>query len=172
LKVSVAIITYNHERFIAQAIESVLRQRVNFPYEIVIADDHSTDGTAAIIADLYHRYPDKIVPFLRDRNLGAVPNFRQTIAACGGQYVALLEGDDYWTDDNKLQRQVDFLDANPDYAISCHRVKVLDELGTWRDAQYPPRPAGTYSLEDLLAANFIMTCSAVYRRNAVQNKEI
>src|SRR5690349_6525722 len=113
VKVSVAMISYNHERFIAQAIESVLSQRVKFPYEIVIGDDHSTDATPSIIADFHRRYPDKIVPFLREKNLGMAPNFMQILASCGGQYVALLEGDDFWTSKDKLQRQVDFLDANP-----------------------------------------------------------
>jgi glycosyltransferase involved in cell wall biosynthesis len=169
MKLSVAMITYNHERFIAQAVNSVLRQRVNFPYEIVIGDDCSTDGTSAIVADFHRLYPNRFVPFLRGKNLGAVPNFVATLTACRGQYVALLEGDDYWTCEDKLQRQVDFLDANPDYVISCHRAQVQDEVGTWlKLAQFPIRPAGTYALEDLLTPdNFIMTCSTVYRRDAV-----
>jgi glycosyltransferase involved in cell wall biosynthesis len=166
VKLSVAIITYNHERFIAQALESVLGQRTDFPFEILVADDHSADTTPAIVADFHRRHPDKIVPILRDRNIGAVPNLTETVGACRGEYVALLEGDDYWLDSSKLQRQVDFLEAHPDFAISCHRVRVLDQTCSREDSTFPPRAAGAYSLDDLLADNFIMTCSVVYRRAA------
>ena len=167
MKLSVAMITYNHERFIAQAIESVLAQRVNFDYEIVIGEDSSTDLTRAIIMDFHRRYPGRIVPLLRDQNLGIVPNFVGTLTACRGQYLALLEGDDYWTHDDKLQRQVDFLDAHPDSSICCHRVRFLDQTGFAEADIFPPLPAGTYGIEDLLTWNFVMTCSAVLRRDLI-----
>jgi Glycosyl transferase family 2 len=93
-------------------------------------------------------------------------NFAETIAACGGRYVAFLEGDDYWTSPDKLQRQVDFLDAHPDCAISCTRVRRLDEISNEYDI-FPPRPAGRYGIEDLLKSNFIMTCSTVLRRQLI-----
>jgi glycosyltransferase involved in cell wall biosynthesis len=117
MKLSVAMITYNHERFITQALESVLAQRVNFDYEIVVGEDCSTDDTRAIVMYFHRRYPGRIVPLLREKNIGGARNIELTLAACRGQYVAMLEGDDYWTCEDKLQRQVDFLDANPDYAI-------------------------------------------------------
>src|SRR5579864_5044611 len=107
MKLSVMMITYNHERFIAQALDSILAQQVNFDYEIVVGEDCSADGTRAILMDFHRRYPSRIVPFLRDRNMGAMPNFESTLRACRGQYLALLEGDDYWTSPDKLQRQVD-----------------------------------------------------------------
>src|SRR5579864_5088925 len=119
MKVSVMMITYNHERFIAQALESVLAQRVNFDYEIVIGEDCSTDRTREILLEFCRRYPKRIVPLLKDKNVGAMRNVEATLAACRGQYLALLEGDDYWTCEDKLQRQIDFLDEHPDYAICC-----------------------------------------------------
>jgi glycosyltransferase involved in cell wall biosynthesis len=167
MKLSVMMVTYNHERFIAQALESVLAQRVNFDYEIVIGEDCSMDGTRAILMDFHRCYPGRIVPLLREQNQGAIPNFEATIAACRGQYVALLEGDDYWTCEDKLQRQIDFLDAHPDFAICCHRVQILNEMGTNQAGVFPPRSAGSYTLEDLLKGNFIMTCTVVYRRASV-----
>jgi len=167
MKVSVMMITYNHERFIAQAIESVLAQRVNFDYEIVIGEDCSTDGTRAVIMDFHRRYPSRIVPLLREKNIGGARNIELTLAACRGQYVAMLEGDDYWTCEEKLQRQVDFLDANPDYAICCHRVQIFDEIGTNRASIFPSRAPGTYTLDDLLKGNFIMTGTTVFRRNSL-----
>jgi glycosyltransferase involved in cell wall biosynthesis len=165
MKVSVMIITYNHHRFISQALESVLAQKVDFDYEIVVGEDCSTDGTRAILMDFHRHYPGRIFPLLRNRNVGAMQNLRETLAACRGQYVALLEGDDYWTNDQKLQKQVDFLDGHPDCALCCHRVRFLDEKST--DEVFPSFRAGSYTIEDLLKGNFVMTCSTVLRRNFV-----
>jgi glycosyltransferase involved in cell wall biosynthesis len=171
MKLSVTIITYNHERYISQAIDSILAQRVNFDYEIVIGEDCSTDRTRAVIMDFQRRYPDRIVTLLRDRNIGVMRNFAGTIEACRGQYVAFLEGDDYWTATDKLQKQVDFLDAHLDFAICCHRVQSLYEAGSENfDVKFkvfPPRPAGLYTIEDLLRGNFVMTCSTVLRRELI-----
>ncbi len=167
LKVSVAMITYNHRWFLAQAIESVLRQQVDFSYEIVIGEDCSTDGTRGVVLDFQRRYPERIVPILREQNVGAMRNFAETISVCRGQYVAFLEGDDYWTSVDKLQRQVDFLDDHADRALCCHRVKTVNETGSTEFDAYPPRAAGAYTIEDLLKWNFVMTCSAMMRRDSI-----
>jgi glycosyltransferase involved in cell wall biosynthesis len=165
MKVSVAMITYNHERFLAQALESVLAQQVNFDYEIVAGEDCSTDRTREILMDFHRRYPDRIVPQLREKNVGAMRNFEATLAACRGEYVALLDGDDYWLAVDKLQKQVDLLDAHPDYALCCHRAQILDETGTWQIPVLPSMEAGLYGIEDLLRQNFTMTGTVVYRRD-------
>lgn len=169
MKLSVAIITYNHERFVAQAIQSVLAQKVNFDYEIVIGEDCSTDRTREIVMDFARRYPKRIVALVRDQNLGGPRNLNATLAACRGQYVALLEGDDYWTSVDKLQMQVDILEAHPDRALCCHRVSTLNETGTAEFEIFPPHSAGAYSVEDLLRGNFVMTCSAVMRRDLIDS---
>jgi glycosyltransferase involved in cell wall biosynthesis len=165
MKLSVMIITYNHERFIARAIEGVLAQRVNFDYEIVIGEDCSTDGTRAVVMDFHRRYPGRILPLLRDQNMGGARNMETTLAACRGQYLALIEGDDYWTCPDKLQRQVDFLDAHRDCAICCHRVQILDEIGVGRSGVCPSHAAGSYTIENLLEENFVFTCTTVLRRD-------
>ncbi|MGA9390313.1 MAG: glycosyltransferase [Candidatus Sulfotelmatobacter sp.] len=167
MKISVMMITYNHERFIAQAIESVLAQRVDFDYEIVIGEDCSTDGTRAVIMGFHRCFPDRIVPIMRDQNIGAMRNFESTLLACRGQYLALLDGDDYWTSGEKLDRQVKFLDTHPDFSMCCHRVQFLDETGVAKSDVVPSRPAGRYSIEDLLRENFVMTSSVVLRRHLV-----
>jgi glycosyltransferase involved in cell wall biosynthesis len=167
MKLSVMIITYNHERFIAQAINSVLAQKVTFDYEVVIGEDSSTDGTRDIVADFQGRYPDRIVPLLRNENIGMMRNLETTLATCRGQYVALLEGDDYWTCDRKLQRQVDFLDAHNEAAMCCHRVRFVNETGIETLDAFPALPAGAYTVEDILKENFIMTCSTVLRRKLI-----
>ncbi len=169
MKLSVVLITYNQERFIAQAIESVATQRTNFEYEVLVGDDCSTDRTREIITGFQDRYPDRIVPIFREHNLGANRNLEAALERCRGEHVALLEGDDYWVSADKLQRQVDFLDSHPDYAISCHRVQMVDEMGTGRAGLFPPRSAGTYTIEDLLAGNFIMTATTVYRRSLAKS---
>ena len=173
VKLSVALITYNHEGFIAQAIESILAQRVNFEYEIIIGEDCSTDGTRAVVVDYHRRYPDRIALLLREQRVGAMRNYLETISSCRGEYVAFLEGDDYWTTNDKLQKQVDFLDSHPDRAICCGRVRALFEAGTEFDRGrgmldvHPPNAAGAYALEDLLKVNFVMTCTTVLRRKLV-----
>jgi glycosyltransferase involved in cell wall biosynthesis len=167
VKVSVAMITYNHECFIRQALNSVLTQRVNFDYEIVVGEDCSTDGTRAILMDFYRRYPERVVPILHDQNVGALRNFQTTLAACRGQYLAIVEGDDYWSCEDKLQRQVNFLDQHLDYAICFHRARIRDETASGRTDILPPSPAGTYTIEDLIAFNLITTCTVMYRWGSV-----
>jgi glycosyltransferase involved in cell wall biosynthesis len=165
MKLSVAMITYNQEQFIGQAIDSVLAQKVNFDFEIVIGEDCSTDGTREIVRDFHRRYPDRIALILRPLNIGAMRNMESILAACRGQYLTILEGDDYWTSADKLQKQVDFLDTHPECALCCHRVKFLNETGSAEFDVFPPRVAGPYTIEDLLKWNFVMTCSAVMRRD-------
>ena len=111
-KVSVCVITYNHQAYIEKCLDSILEQQTKFNYEIVIGEDCSTDRTASIIED--YTTIHKNIRFLdNSRNLGAIPNFIRSIKACKkGKYIAFCEGDDYWIDDNKLQKQVDFLEQN------------------------------------------------------------
>lgn len=127
-KVSVPMITYNHAPFVAAAIESVLAQEVDFPVELVIGDDCSTDGTAQIVGDYARRHPHVIRLLARENNLGSTMNFSATLRECRGELLALLEGDDAWTDPQKLARQVRFLAAHPDCAVCFHdaRVEVVD----------------------------------------------
>ena len=122
-KVSVVMLTYNHEKFIAQAIESVLIQRTNFPIELVVGEDCSTDGTREIVRRYAAARPDIIRLVFHEKNVGAYENGQDVLAACQGEYIALLEGDDYWTSPDKLQRQADYLDAQPACALCFHRRK-------------------------------------------------
>lgn len=167
MKLSVAMITYNQERFIGQALEGVLSQKVNFDYEIVIGEDCSTDGTRGIIQDFQQRHPERIVPLFREGNVGAMRNFAETIAACRGEYVAFLEGDDYWTSVDKLQRQVDFLDSHLDHAVCCTRALFVKEGAQGHSEVQPQIPAGSYSITDLFATNPVVTCTVMYRWGSV-----
>lgn len=113
------MITYNHEKYIIQAIEGVLMQKTSFPIKLVIGEDCSTDNTRRICIEYKEKYPEKIELLLPEKNLGMIPNFINTLKACTGKYIALCDGDDYWTDPNKLQKQVDFLEKNKTVDIVC-----------------------------------------------------
>jgi glycosyltransferase involved in cell wall biosynthesis len=162
--VSVCMVTYNQERYIAQAIESALAQRTTFLFEIVVGEDYSTDSTRAIVRDFASRHPDRIRLRLAETNEGGKRNFMQTFAECRGKYVTILEGDDYWTSCDKLQLQVDALEANPDWAICFHPTQCIYEDGNEGPAMYPENWDRRESeLEDLFERNFMLTSSVVFR---------
>ena len=163
-KVSVLMITYNHEKYIAQAIESVLMQETDFPYELVIGEDCSTDGTREIVREYSRKYPAIVRASSWERNVGAHENFRRIFAASRGAYLAILEGDDYWTDSRKLQLTADVLDSHPETAISGHRTIRHYEDGLLPDEVTEELPAGFYDLETLLTKFFLHTVSVVFRR--------
>jgi glycosyltransferase involved in cell wall biosynthesis len=170
VKLSVCVITYNQRAFVPQAIASALAQRTSFEYEIVIGDDASTDGTRDALTDLQRQHPDRIRLLLRERNLGVNRNLVATLQACRGDYVALLEGDDFWTDDGKLQAQAECLDAEPRHAMCFHPVRVLYAADD-RLAHTLPRvrPRRVSTIEDLIAVgNFIPTCSVVFRNHLIR----
>lgn len=127
--VSVSIITFNQIKYIGRAVESALEQVTDFPFEIVISDDGSDDGTRELCKKFARQHPDKIRMIARPKNLGVTRNYLETYKACAGKYVAFLEGDDFWLNPRKLQIQVEFLEQNPDYAICCHNVYLADENG-------------------------------------------
>lgn len=122
---SVVTITYNHVLYIRRCIEGVLMQKVDFPMEFIIADDCSTDGTRAICEEYIKQHPDLIRMVTSDSNVGVVSNEQRAFLAARGKYIATCEGDDYWTDPLKLQKQVDFLEAHPDYSVCFHRFKRI-----------------------------------------------
>ena len=161
--VSVPLITYNHEPHIAQALESVLMQKTHFPIEIVVGEDCSTDKTREIVVEYQNRYPHLIRALLPERNQGPFRNVTATLNACRGTYIAALEGDDYWTSADKLQRQVDFFEAHPDCAICFHKVLVIDDTGREAPRTIPLESKPISTLEDLLPGNFIPSCSAIWR---------
>lgn len=124
MKVSVAMVAYNHEKFLAQALDSVLAQQVDFDYEIVLGEDCSTDNTRDIARQYQADHPDRIRLILREKNVGAWQNNEEVLDACRGEYIAFLEGDDFWIHPEKLRRQTAYMDAHPNCAVSGHRVRV------------------------------------------------
>jgi glycosyltransferase involved in cell wall biosynthesis len=168
-KVSVLITTYNQEKYVAQAVESALRQEVDFPFEIVIGDDCSTDHTRVILEKLSKSHPERIRLSLRNKKGEGLPgkiNFVETLKACQGQFIALLDGDDYWTDVQKLQKQVNFLEGHTEYAFCFHNASIVrkDETPDPAKRFCPPDQEKTCTLEDLTRGNFIFAGSTMFRR--------
>lgn len=166
--VSVVMITYNHAPYIAEAIEGVVRQKVDFPFELIVADDASPDGTGAIVRGYHARYPDLIRVVGSPANVGAWANHRRALARASGEFVAYCEGDDYWCDDQKLQKQVQFLRSHPSCGMvhsEFHR-REGDRI-TERVHAAEGRVIRTgRSYEQLLRhEHYAITCSVCYRRD-------
>jgi glycosyltransferase involved in cell wall biosynthesis len=170
--VSVAVITYNHERFIAQAIESVLMQETAFPVELVIGEDCSTDGTRRIVQAYAAKYPNVIRVLVPEKNLGMAGNYEAVWRACRGKYIAWLEGDDYWRAPQKLQKQVALMEANPHYSMCGTKTQfvVSSSDGTEKDTGVlePAVLKPEYELSDFLTRYLMHTSSMLLRRELVQ----
>ena len=156
--ISVCLITYNHVKYIREAIQGVLVQKIDFECEIIIADDFSTDGTTAIVLNYKEKYPDLIKLILQKKNVGATQNFIDLISTPQSKYIAYLDGDDYWTDPLKLQKQVDFMEANKNASLCYHKVVrpgiKIDEAN--------------FLIKNDLSTSFIPTCSILF----INKKEI
>ncbi len=159
------MISYNHQDFIAKAIDSILMQKVDFEYEIIIGDDCSKDNTAAIIEQYRAKFPLIIKPLKYEKNVGMIQNCINVLSACTGKYIAILEGDDYWTDKLKLQTQVDFLEQNDDYVMCYHDVNSLknNKLAKAYHWNVPDTTDQDYLLKN---GNFIITLSVMFRNKA------
>ena len=129
MKVSACIITYDHESYIAECIEGALKQQVNFEYEIVIGEDKSTDNTLSICKAYQKKFPNLIRVIERPSNLGMIGNWARSLQECRGEYIALCEGDDYWTDPLKLQKQVNLMDANENLVFCFHASSTINNNG-------------------------------------------
>lgn len=165
-KVTIVCITYNQEKYIKDAIESFLQQKTSFPFEVIISDDCSTDNTAGIIKEYAQKYPNLIKPIFREENLGVMKNFIDTLSQVKTKYAIVNEGDDYFSDENKLQIQYDFLEKNPQYSACFHPVKIIYENSTATEI-FPEKKLmksqKEISFAQLLQRNYVQTNSIMYR---------
>lgn len=167
--VSVCMITFNHEAYVAEAVESALAQRTSFPFEVVVGDDASTDGTPKILAELERVHAPRLRILTRTANLGITCNLAATLRECRGRYVALLEGDDYWIDENKLQTQHDFLEAHPSHAMCFHPVIVRRGPSVRMERLPRGRVRKRSTLRDLIEqGNFIPTPAVLFRNHIAE----
>lgn len=173
--VSISCTTYNHAPFIRQCLDGFVIQKTLFPFEVLIHDDASTDGTQDIIAEYEKKYPDIIKPIYQKDNqyskgipIGVTFNFPRA----HGKYVAMCEGDDYWTDPLKLQKQVDFLESHPDYVMCSHRFnKYWHERGILEEDPDKDFKGADYDLQNLIGGKWLtQTLTVMYRRSALDLK--
>lgn len=159
IMVSVCCITYNHEKYISQAIEGFLMQRASFKFEILIGEDCSTDSTRMLLEKYASRYPGLISLVVSDDNVGPLNNAVRVIKRARGKYIALCDGDDYWTDPYKLEKQVSFLENNKEFAICCHYMRQIEHDG--QISYLDPRPVKIeYTYNDLVVNKQQQTSTA------------
>lgn len=164
--VTVRCLTYNHMPFIRKSLEGFVMQKTNFRFEVVIHDDASTDGTADVVREFAEKYPEIIVPVLEKENLyskGGGRISRVLEPYMRGKYVAYCEGDDYWTDPLKLQKQVDFLEAHPDYVLCYTDAEVVDENDAPVFHNTTRRYSGDVSKQLVKKGNFVIAASTCFR---------
>jgi len=173
-KATVMIITYNHAKYIAEAIESVLAQKTDFPFAIHVIDDCSTDGTSDIVRDYAARYPGVVKPFINAKNIGnkvTQRNFYRGMQTLDGDYIAILEGDDYWGSNERLQKHVAFLDANPEYAAcACNALKVYEDGSQDPHIFQPPPDKPDHEMHDLIMLNSFFHASTLTFRNVFRGR--
>ena len=163
---TVVTTTYNHEKYIEECIKSIVAQKTNFNFKLLISDDNSTDKTPKIIEKYRKRYPNLINVIYRKKNLGAAENFVETLNTVHSKYVALCDGDDYWSDVNKLQKQIDFLEKNLDYSICFHQTLIFFEDESQEARLHP------LNINDLINENFIPSNSVVYRWKYIKSDSL
>ncbi len=175
LVVTIRCMTYNHERFIRQCLDGFVMQKTNFRFEVIVHDDASTDNTAAIIREYAEKYPDIIKPIYETENQYSKQDgsLRRILDAhTHGKYVAMCEGDDYWTDPYKLQKQVDFLESHPDYVMCSHRFdQYIQEKGVLVEDADKDFKGADYDLQNLIGGKWLtQTLTVMYRRSALDLK--
>lgn len=174
--VDVHIITYNHVKFISKCLDSVLSQKTSFKVNIIVGDDNSSDGTQEVLKGYKKNHPDKITLLLHSNSLGpsyspGSNNFKAVLANCQSTYIALLDGDDFWTDDSKLQTQFDFLENNPDFAGCFHNSTIVNEEGEITNVSYFKSNEDIFNQEACvkdLKSSFA-TSSLFFRKEAIKN---
>lgn len=170
IDVSVVVATYKQEKYIAMTLDSILAQKFSGTIEVLVGDDCSPDNTGAIVKEYGEKYPDIIKPIVRPKNLGAFKNFKDLMSKAQGKYIAIIEGDDYWINENKLQEQFEFMESHPDYVATFGQSIIVNENNERQEGweQYITFAGeGEYTIEDY--QNYLLpgqTASSFYRRDA------
>src|SRR5690554_1920397 len=169
IMVSVVMPTYNHEEYIRQAIESVLMQETDFIFELIIVEDYSSDDTKKIALEYADKHPKIINVLDSEKNLGITDNYLRAMGEITGKYIAICEGDDYWTDPLKLQKQVDFMERNPDCSFCFHPVTHALVHGDQKDFVFGPKidQNHKFTSEEIIEGILIRTVSMLFRTEAI-----
>jgi len=169
--IDVIVPVYNHEDFIRQTLDSIVNQITEYKYRVIPSDDCSTDNSRAIIESYALRYPDKVFPIYQPKNIGAMPNSYTLHMATTSKYVAVCEGDDYWTDPYKLQKQVSFLENSPEYVMCFANADIIDKDGNPlpTEEHRPLLTKDEYTIEDfILSERHIAPTATLVYRNLLQ----
>lgn len=169
LFLSVIVITYNQEEYITECLKSIVNQKTNFDFEVILANDNSPDNSHKVIETFLSTEPKSVIKYFKhDKNKGMINNFFWALRQAKGKYIAICEGDDFWTDDNKLQEQVDFLEQNPSFSFAFHDVDVIQNPN--ENFEYiASQPNKTVlKFNDILFKNYIQTCTVVFRSSFME----
>ncbi|MEO0917960.1 MAG: glycosyltransferase [Pseudomonadota bacterium] len=171
IKLSVLIQCYQQADTIQQAVESALSQQTDFRFEVIVGDDASSDGTCGLLRKIERESGGQVIPIIAETNPGdfGFTNMATTLCAARGEYVAFLDGDDFWTASDKLQKQVDFLDSRPDCNLCAHRVVHRRPDGSQFLSPVPPDGSGPHDVGKLIVDNFVPRISTVLRKSAALN---
>lgn len=168
-KVSICLITYNHEKYILQALKGIKEQEANFEMECIISDDCSKDSTLALIKEEVQAWNINVKVLPNTENVGMHRNWEQAIAACSGEYIAILEGDDYWIDSRKLEKQVQYLDVFKDFSGCFTDAQVLNEVNDTTFVSYIQPKLQYFEAVQLCRSNMIPTCTVMFRKSELQS---
>jgi glycosyltransferase involved in cell wall biosynthesis len=165
--VSVRVITYNHEKYIVQCLEGILMQHTEFPFEIVVGEHSSTDRTLEIVQEYQKRFPERVRLLITGREQNAVQNEIRVQQACRGKYQAICEGDDYWIDPLKMQKQVDFLESHPDMTMCFHNALLVDEELAGARIYFPKALPSIFHFKDICLTS--IPAASLVARAAILN---
>lgn len=170
--ISVIVLTYNQENFIARNLRGIFKQKVNFPIQLILSNDHSTDATDQVIKELIKEAPShiQILYTNHSKNLGSTPNFYDALKKVTGQYIAFCEGDDYWVDENKLQQQYDFLKNNAEYAMCFHQVKNKSSDPNLNNTNFSVIEEKDYTALEIYKHWIVHTTSVLIKTEVLENK--
>lgn len=169
--VAIRCITYNHEKYLREALESFVMQQTDFPYIAIVHEDASTDSTAEILKEYAEKYPDIIFPIYEEENQYSKKNgviraiMKEAVEVSGAKYVAFCEGDDYWIDPLKLQRQINYLETHPDYSITFHNARIKNESD--KKFGYKPLQEKEYTSDEVYRQWIVPTASIVMKKDAL-----
>lgn len=172
IKVSVVVAVYNHEKYIEQALYSIMAQKTNFDFEVLIGEDCSTDNTRTILKNIEKKCPSNFQFFYRDENYGSEKNFNDLYERMQGEYFIVLEGDDYWTYEYKLQKQFDFLEKHKDYIACSHNVQVVNDKSEVVQMDYQECKDSEYTIEHFRCGLLPGQTASLFIRNYYKNNLI
>ncbi len=169
---SIYVTTFNHEKYIAQALDSILMQKTKYKYEVLVGEDCSTDNTREILKEYERKYPNVFQMFYRKTNMykEKISNAGDLKLRCKGKYVVCLEGDDFWTDENKIEKQITFLEEHPEYIAIAHKCIVVDENSKPKDSHYPECKDKEYSLKHFMSEIMPGQLTTFMHKNCFHNE--